>query len=78
MVVGVRQWLKNFRLLGTIKHGMLFNALLMLKPLVVNGFIQLSFVLMVLSIAIRHGWLSLVINKSMGLTMRRLLLRLPK
>ena len=39
MVVGLRQWLKNFRLLGTIIHGMLFNALLMLKPSVVNGFI---------------------------------------
>ena len=39
MVVGVREWLKNFRLLGTIIHGMLFNAFLMLKPYVVNGFI---------------------------------------
>ena len=78
MVVGVRQWLKNFRLLGTIIHEMLFHALLMLKPSVVKGFIRLSFVLMVLSIAIRHGWLSLVTNKSMRWTMRRLLLRLPK
>ena len=78
MVVGVRQWLKNFRILGTIIHGMLFNALLMLKSSVVNEFIRLSFDLMVLSIAIRHGWLSLVTNKSMGSTIRRLLLRSPK
>ena len=76
MVVGMKQWLKNFRLLGTIIHGMLFNALLMLKPS--DGFIQLSFVLTVLSIAIRQGWLSLVTNKSMGSTMRRLLLQSPK
>ena len=39
MVVGVRQWLKNFKLLETIIHGMLFNALLMLKSSIVNGFI---------------------------------------
>ena len=78
MVVGMRQWLKNFRLLGIIIHEMLFNALLMLKLSVVNGFIRLNFVLMVLSIAIRHGWLSLVTNKSGGSTMRRLLLRSPK
>ena len=48
------------------------------KVMVVNGFIRLSFILMVLSIAIRHGRLSLVTNKSMGSTMRRLLLRSPK
>ena len=57
---------EELQALGTIIHGMLFNALLMLKSSVVNGFIQLSFVMMVLLIAIRQGWLSLVTNKSMG------------
>ena len=39
MVVGVQQWLKDFRLLGTIIHRMLFNALLILKASAVNGFV---------------------------------------
>ena len=74
MIVGVRQWSKNFNLLRTMIHGVLFNVRPMLKPLVVNGFTRSSFVMMVLYIVIRPGWLSLVTNKSMGSTMRRLLL----
>ena len=35
MIAGVQQWMKNFSLLGTIIHGMLFNVQLMLKSLLV-------------------------------------------
>jgi hypothetical protein len=54
MNVGGKQWMRNFELSRTIIHGTWFLSPLMLKPLVINGFIQLISALMGLWIGIKH------------------------
>ena len=75
MNVGKKQWMRNFRLSRTIIHGTWFLVLLMLKPLVLNGFTWLSSALMGLWIGLKLGKLLLGTSKNMGWTMGRHLLR---